>query len=100
MNINIEDIINQAEHPFSGSIWIGRGGQASFEKGYGFANRNEKIRNTPRMRFGMASGSKIFTAVATCQLVEKGLLRFDTLLKDCLERTFPDFDPAITIHLC
>ncbi|BFH63094.1 serine hydrolase domain-containing protein [Paenibacillus azoreducens] len=98
MNINIEDIVNQPEQPFSGSIWIGSGGQASFEMGYGFANRNEMIRNTPLTRFGVASGSKIFTAVAICQLAEKGLLRFDTLLKDCLEGTFPDFDPAITIH--
>ena len=46
----------------------------------------------------MASGCKIFTAVAICQLVEKGVLTFDTCLKECLEDSFPNFYEGITIH--
>ena len=73
-------------------------GQTVFGQGYGFANRAESIPNTLHTRFGMASGCKIFTGVAICQLVEKGLLAFDARLKDCLDIAFPTFDPNITVH--
>jgi len=46
----------------------------------------------------MASGSKTFTAVAVCQLVERGCFDFDTALRDCLDIEFPHFDPKVTVH--
>ncbi|WP_169081407.1 serine hydrolase domain-containing protein [Paenibacillus sp. PL91] len=100
--MQIEDIIkayNQEKSiPFSGAVLIGNQSGTIFEQGYGYANRSEKIKNMTNTRFGMASGCKIFTAVAVCQLVEKRLLDFDTLLSDCLEVSFPNFDPRITVH--
>ncbi|MET7019871.1 serine hydrolase domain-containing protein [Bacillus mycoides] len=83
--------------PFSGAILI-QNEKKIFEDGFGYANRSEQIFNTSRTRFGMASGCKIFTAVAICQLVEKGVLTFDTCLKECLEDSFPHFYEGITIH--
>lgn len=69
-----------------------------FARGYGYANRAEEIRNRVDTRFGIASGSKVFTAVAILQLIETGELRFDTQLGDCLDVEFPHADPRVTIH--
>ena len=84
--------------PFSGVVLVREKGKTVFAKGYGFANRAESIPNTINTRFGMASGAKTFTAVAICQLVERKLISFDTRLRDCRGISFPEFDPAITVH--
>ncbi len=84
--------------PFSGLIEIRREGQVVLSQPFGFANLPERVPNTPYTRFGMASGSKTFTAVAICRLVERGLVGFETCLKDCLPTPLPNFDPGITLH--
>lgn len=97
---SIENIMKQHNEnllPFSGAVFV-RTGSESFEQGYGYANRSERIENTPNTRFGIASGCKIFTSVAIGQLVQNGLLSFDAYLKDCLDISFPHFDPGVTIH--
>lgn len=68
------------------------------ENSYGYANRSELIENKTDTRFGIASGCKLFTSIAICQLVEEGKLSFETKLEDCLNVTFPNFDKDITIH--
>lgn len=96
----VEKIIDDRDEkrPFSGVVLVQEKGETVFEKGYGLANRAESIPNTLNTRFQVASGSKIFTSAATCQLVQRGLISFDTPLKDCLDITFPEFSPAITVH--
>ena len=85
---------------FSGVILLCNENRIVFEKAYGYANRSSLIENTPDTRFGIASGCKIFTSVSICQLVEKGIISFDTKLKDCLNVSFPSFDENITVkHL-
>lgn len=64
----------------------------------GYANRAEKRLIQMNTRFGIASGCKLFTAIAICQLVEQGKLTFNTKLQDCLTIELPHFDQAITIH--
>jgi CubicO group peptidase (beta-lactamase class C family) len=99
LSLTIEGIINKHNEnlPFSGAVLI-QEKEKIFEQGYGYANRSERIQNTVHTRFGMASGCKIFTAVAICQLVQEKVLTFDTYLKDCVDIPFPFFDPNITIH--
>lgn len=84
--------------PLSGVVLVRAHGETIFEQSYGYANRAEQIPNTINTRFGVASGSKLFTGVAICQLVEQGKLSFETRLKDCLDVEFPHFDPAVTVH--
>lgn len=97
---NIERVISDENEksPFSGVILVRKKGESLFEKGYGLANRAESIPNSINTRFQMASGCKIFTSAAICQLVQRGLIGFDTLLKDCLDIPFPRFSPKITVH--
>ena len=86
--------------PFSGVVRLRRSGEILFEEGYGLAIRSEKIPNQPNTRFQTASGSKIFTSVAVCNLIEQNRLSLDTRLVDCQNFKFPNFDPNITVkHL-
>lgn len=84
--------------PFSGVVYLTKGDEVLFERAYGFAIRSESIRNKVNTRFQMASGCKVFTSVAICQLVERGELGFDTLLSECIDVAFPNYAPDITIH--
>ncbi len=96
----IEYAINEqhAKQPFSGAILVREAGDIVFEDGYGYANRADAIPNTIKTRFGIASGTKTFTGVAVCQLIEAGKLAPETRLVDVVDHAFPQFDPAITIH--
>ena len=103
MELNAFDIEKTIENinkvkPFSGVVLVQQNDKIIFQRAYGLANRSEELANTMDTRFGIASGSKIFTAVAICQLVERGLLSFDTLLRDCLDTPFSEFDQSISIH--
>jgi len=86
--------------PFSGVVYLTRGEDVLFEGARGFAIRPEAIPNTVRTRFQMASGCKVFTAVAIGQLIERGKLAFDTRLCDCVSEAFPNFSKDVTVgHL-
>ena len=91
------DALTEPE-PFSGVIHLTRGDEVLFQEARGLALRPESIPNTVRTRFQMASGCKIFTSVAVCQLVDEGKLDLGTRLRDCVDATFPHHAPDITIH--
>ncbi len=81
---------------FSGSILIARGGKILLSKGYGMANYELSVPNTPQTRFHIASLSKPFTAAAILMLEERGRLT----VRDPLARFLPDYPNGdrITIH--
>ena len=87
-----------ADCNFSGAVHVSQKGNEILSRAYGMANWADEIPNNQLTRFGIASGSKIFTAVAVCQLVAEGKFSFQTSLRDCLDIDFPHFDPSITIH--
>src|SRR5262245_36727768 len=69
---------------FSGVALITHGDAHLFAGAYGYASRSWKIPNTLATRFDTASITKLFTAVATLQLIERGGLAFDTPVIDFL----------------
>src|SRR5437764_1024935 len=69
---------------FSGVVLITQGSSQIFAGAYGFASRSWKVPNTLTMRFDSASVTKLFTSVATLQLIDRGLLAFDTPVIDFL----------------
>jgi CubicO group peptidase (beta-lactamase class C family) len=85
------------EGAFSGVVSVRQGEVPVLEMAHGLAQRAEGIPNALRTRFGMASGSKVFTAVAVCRLVEEGELAFDDRLVD-LVGDLTWVDPAVTLH--
>ncbi|MCA0969474.1 beta-lactamase family protein [Halobacillus litoralis] len=86
------------EPSFSGVLsYRGKEGE-TFEKSVGYRNQSEHLRNDNKTKFAIASGCKIFTAVAIGQLVDQGQLSFDHKLKECLSIPFPEWDEEITIE--
>ncbi|WLR54509.1 serine hydrolase [Mesobacillus subterraneus] len=83
---------------FSGTVMFQNGDGLVETASFGYANRSDRLKNNQETRFGIASGCKLFTAIAICQLVEEERLTFDTRLKDCLDIEFPNFSEEITIH--
>lgn len=95
----VESIVNiQKEIQFSGSTFVKQGKTVLAQSSFGYANRADQIENIVGTRYGIASGCKIFTAVAIGQLVEKGRLSFDTKLNECLDLSFPYYHEGITVH--
>ena len=86
------------EHPFSGVISVRQQGTVLYERSAGYADRSNKIANTLATRFGIASGTKFFTALAIGKLIEAQKLSFSTKLKDCIALNFPRYSQEITIR--
>ncbi len=59
---------------FSGSILVARNGQPVVSKGYGMANNELDVPNTPQTVFRLGSVTKQFTAMAIMILQERGKL--------------------------
>src|SRR5262245_25050519 len=85
-------------HGFSGVVSIRQRGAVLYERAVGYADRSNKIENTIDTRFGIASGTKFFTALAIGKLIEDQKLSFSTKVKDCIALSFPHYSPEITIR--
>lgn len=79
------------------ALGIMRDGQLIYAKGYGMANLEYNIPNSPSSVFRIGSTSKQFTAACTILLVEQGKLSLDKTLKD-IYPDFPDYAKKITIR--
>jgi CubicO group peptidase (beta-lactamase class C family) len=81
---------------FSGSILIAKQGRVLLNKGYGMANYELDVPNTPQTKFHIASISKTFTATAILILQERGLMN----VRDPLSKYIPDYPNGdkIMIH--
>ena len=53
---------------YSGAVLVAQKGKIILRKGYGLADRERKIQNTPSTLFNVASVGKIFTAAAVLKL--------------------------------
>jgi D-alanyl-D-alanine carboxypeptidase len=62
---------------FAGAVLVADQGKPIFAQAYGLADREHNIPNTLQTRFSIASMNKMFTAVATMQLVQAGKLALD-----------------------
>ena len=85
-------------HAFSGVVSIRRQGQVLYQRAAGYADRSNRIANTLDTRFGIASGTKFFTALAIGKLIAAQKLSLSTRLQDCLALDFPQYSPEITIR--
>ena len=62
---------------FAGAVLVARHGKVLLQDAWGRADRKARTANTPATRFRIGSMNKMFTAVATLQLVEAGKLALD-----------------------
>lgn len=89
----------EAQQPFSGVAVVRQRGKEIFALEKGLADAARGIEVTRSTWFGMASGSKMFTAIAVLQLAQAGKLALDDALVRHLP-TFPNlaFAKRATIH--
>ncbi len=80
-----------------GAVSIHQQGEMIFSHANGFAHRSYRISNTETTRFGIASGAKLFTAVAILRLVEAGKVALDERVATILPDIGIDLD-GVTVH--
>ena len=80
-----------------GVVAVTRGGEVVFARGYGMANLEDGVANTPATVFHVASVSKQFTAFAVAMLADQGRLSLDDDLRRHLPE-FPDFGRTIALR--
>ena len=85
---------------FCGVISARRGDHVLGEWAVGLADRTAGAPNTFGTRFGLASGTKTFTALTMLSLIGDGLLRQDTRAREILEEDLPLIADEVTVdHL-
>jgi D-alanyl-D-alanine carboxypeptidase len=72
---------------FAGAVLVAHHGKVLLQEAWGRADRKAGTANTPATRFRIGSMNKMFTAVATLQLVEAHKLALD----DPIGRHLPDY---------
>jgi D-alanyl-D-alanine carboxypeptidase len=75
LSAHAEELVKMDQ--FSGAVLIARHGKVLFQKAWGRANRETGALNTMDTQFRIGSMNKMFTSVATLQLVEAGKLKLD-----------------------
>ncbi|WP_138990529.1 serine hydrolase [Larkinella sp. C7] len=96
----IEELMRQyAENrQFNGTVLVAENGKVIVKKGYGMANMEWNIPNTPDTKFRLGSVTKQFTAFLIMQLVDQGKLKVSEKITTYL----PDYPKAtgdkITVH--
>src|SRR5262245_35212147 len=66
---------------FMGTVLVARGGDVVFSKGYGMANLEWDIPNSPSTKFRLGSVTKQFTAACIMLLEERGKLKVEDPVK-------------------
>jgi CubicO group peptidase (beta-lactamase class C family) len=90
-------MIDFSKKGYSGAVLVAQNGEIVLQKGYGLADRERKIQNTPATLFNVASVGKIFTAAAVLKLEMKGKLKTSDLISKYLGK-FPEEKSGATIH--
>jgi len=75
---------------FMGAVLIALDGKVLLSKGYGFANLEWQVPNSPQTRFRIASVTKQFTAASILLLQERGRLN----IRDPIAKYLPSVPPA------
>jgi len=82
---------------FSGAVLVAKDGTVLFSKGYGLANREFDLPNTPQTKFRLGSLTKQFTAAAILLLEERGKLSTNDPIGKYLDPCPEPWKP-VTIH--
>jgi CubicO group peptidase (beta-lactamase class C family) len=69
---------------FTGTVLVSDHDKVIFKKGYGLANREWNIPNTPDVKFRLGSITKQFTSMLIMQQVADGSIKLDRHISDYL----------------
>jgi len=97
---NWEKAEDSGANIFSGTFVISNEQGIMYEKCVGYRNRGESLPNNIDTAYGIASGTKMFTGLAICKLIEAKKLSLEDKLCDILPHDLKQIDMRITIfHL-
>lgn len=82
---------------FDGSILVAINNEKKISKGFGFSNREKRIKNTPATVYDIGSITKQFTATAILKLEMQGKLNTDDKITKYFD-SVPQDKANITIH--
>jgi len=82
---------------FSGAVLVSERDQVIFKKGYGLANREWNIPNTPDAKFRIGSITKQFTATLVLQQVARNKINLDGRVSDYLPHYRKDTGSRVTV---
>jgi CubicO group peptidase (beta-lactamase class C family) len=83
---------------FSGVFFVIDESGVLFEKQCGFRNLSEKLPNNITTAFSIASGTKLFTGLAACKLIDAGKLSLDAKLWDILPYDLGQVSKRVTVR--
>jgi CubicO group peptidase (beta-lactamase class C family) len=84
---------------FMGSVLVAKDGKIILSKGYGMADLEWNVPNSPATRFNIASMTKQFTAASILLLDDRGKLKTDDLVKKYLPDAPAAWDKITIYHL-
>ncbi|WP_152538570.1 serine hydrolase domain-containing protein [Aquimarina macrocephali] len=94
----LSDYLNELEKSgFSGSVLVAQKGKILLEKGYGYSNRENKIKSTSETVFDIGSITKQFTGAAILRLEMQGKLSVEDKLSKYISN-IPVDKKDITLH--
>lgn len=83
---------------FSGVVRVDGGGAEIFARAYGYADRAHCVDNTVDTQFGIASGTKGFTALTVVGLIDRGMLELSTTARSLLGPDLPLIGDDVTVE--
>lgn len=84
---------------FMGTVLVAQDGKVLLDKGYGFANLEWEIPNTPTTKFRLGSITKQFTAASILLLEERGKLKVDDPVKKYMPDAPAAWDKITIFHV-
>jgi CubicO group peptidase (beta-lactamase class C family) len=86
------------EGEFSGVVSVFEGASSLYNRAFGYRDVKNKLPNTTSTIFGIASGTKIFTALGIGVLIDQGVLSLDTTVGK-IDSAYTGFvDPQATVR--
>ena len=97
----IHEIRRKAEtKSFSGVISIFESEEDLYNEAFGYADIANSRKNTVATKFGITSGTKVFTAAGIGTLIDQGRITLDSRIHDILQQELTWVDTRATIsHL-
>ena len=87
-----------AKDQFSGTVLVAQGDRTVLSRAFGMADKARSIRNDQSTIFGLASVTKLFTAVAIAQLVQQGKVAYHETIGKYLHGFPAAVADRVTVH--
>ncbi|MEO9138732.1 MAG: serine hydrolase domain-containing protein [Jatrophihabitans sp.] len=94
----LDDTLREVTRDFCGVVSVSRGTTVEFEAAYGLAHRAHRVPVQTDTQFGIASGTKGFTAIVIAALLASGSLTLSSTARSVLGADLPLIDDRVTIE--